>query len=261
MRGLERRWRAAFALGGALLLAGCGDRAGLDRLAALGQGKVARVLGGDAVVLADGRTVRLAGVVAPGAGQAYHDQAVAALSGLVAGREVDLLSGGATKDAYGRVLAQLRRRPDGLWVQGALLDAGAARVRTYADNRALAAPMLEREAGARRKAVGLWALPSFQVLLPQEAARARDFAVVEGRVADVRAGRYGEELALSDGGPGIVLTIPPRAAGDFVAAGKPLLPLKGRLVRARGDIWSDGTMRLDHPELLEVLKQTPPPKP
>ena len=235
-------------------LGGCGDRAAVDGLATFDHGKVARVISGDSVALVDGRTVRLTGVTGPGPGEAYRAQAEAALAGLVAGREIDLLSGGSRKDSYGRVLAQARRRPDGLWIEGALLDAGAVRVQTYADNRALAAPLLEHEAKARRHNAGLWSLPSYQVMLPQEAVGRQGFSIVEGRVAAVRPGRYGEEIVLSDGGPGVVLEIPPRAAGDFVAAGKPLLPLKGWLIRARGDLWSDHTLRLDHPEALEVLK-------
>ena len=249
--------RAAAVLVLSLALAGCGDRAAVERLALIGPGKVAHAISGDTVMLQDGRAVRLTGVTGPSGGAAYAAQAKAALEGLTAGREVELLSGGAKTDPYGRALAQLRRKTDGLWIEGALLDAGAVRVRTYADNRALALEMLEREAKARRKAAGLWGLPSYQVMLPQEAAAAgpQGFAVVEGRAAQVRPGRYGEEILLSDGGPGIVLQIPPRAAGDFVAAGKPLTALKGRLLRARGSLWADRAMRLDHPEALEVLKE------
>jgi len=237
-----------------LMLAACGDRAAIDRLASFGEGKVARVLAADAMVLEDGRTVRLVGITGPAANGAYRGEAQAALEDLVGGREIELLTGGAAKDAYGRTLAHLRRRPDGLWVQGALLDAGAARVRTYADNRALAAEMLEHEARARLTARGLWALPAYRVLLPQEASGLRGFVVAEGRAAAVRAGPAGAEIALSDGGRGIVLRIVPRAVPDFEAAGKAPAALAGRMIRARGTLRADGVIRLDHPESLEVLK-------
>ena len=53
----------------ALLLGGCGTEVALDGLADGGRGVVAEAVSGDAVRLADGRTVRLAGVEAPhGAG-------------------------------------------------------------------------------------------------------------------------------------------------------------------------------------------------
>jgi len=239
-----------------VLLAGC-DRepAALDRLAVTGSGKVARLISADTVMLEDGRSVHLAGVTAPREGQLYGAEAKAALDKLVTGQEVELLSGGARRDAYGRTLAHLRRRKGRVWVQGALLDAGAARVRTYADNRALAAEMLEREAKARRAGKGLWADKTYQVLLPQEAARARGFAIVEGRAAAVTSGRLGDDIGLSDGPPGIEVQIPGRARDDFAAAGKPAAAMKGRLIRVRGTLRADRTLRIDHPELLEVLAE------
>ncbi len=236
-----------------LLVAGCGDQKALDTLAATGSARVRRLVSADAVLLADGRTVRLVGIVGPRIGEPYAAQARAELEKLVVGQDVDLLSGGARQDAYGRTLAHLRRRKGQVWVQGALLDAGAARVRTYADNRALATPMLEREAKARRARKGLWADKAYQVLLPQEARRARGFVIVEGRVARVVSGRFGDDIALSDGPPGIEVQIPGGAKDDFAAAGKRAADLLGKLIRVRGTLRSDGALRIDHPELLEAL--------
>lgn len=239
-----------------MLVAACGgDPAALDRLAVTGSGKVARLISADTVLLEDGRVVRLAGVTAPREGQSHGAAAKAHLDRLVTGQEVDLLSGGARQDAYGRTLAHLRRKRGRVWIQGALLDAGAARVRTYADNRALAAEMLEREARARRAGKGLWADRTYQVLLPQEAATARGFALVEGRAAAVRAGRLGDDIVLSDGPPGVEVQIPGGARDDFAAAGKSAAAMKGRLVRVRGTLRADRTLRIDHPELLEVLAE------
>jgi endonuclease YncB( thermonuclease family) len=246
----------AAALAALVLLAGCErDQAALDRLAATGSGKVARLISADAVRLTDGRTVRLAGVIAPREGEPHGEAARAALDRLLTGQEVELLSGGARQDAYGRTLAHLRRKQGRVWVQGALLDAGAVRVRTYADNRALAGEMLEREAKARRAGKGLWADKANQVLLPQEAARARGFAIVEGRAAAVTSGRLGDDIQLSDGGPGIEVQIPGRARDDFAAADKPAAAMKGKLIRVRGTLRADRTLRIDHPELLEVLAE------
>ena len=238
-----------------MLVGGCGDGADLDRLAVVGEAKVARLVAGDAVVLTDGRTVRVAGIVAPREGDPYAAQARSTLQALVAGQEVELLSGGGRQDAYGRTLAHLRRKKGRVWVQGALLDAGAVRVRTYADNRALAARMLEREAKARLARRGLWADKTYQVLLPQEAARARGFAIVEGRAAAVAGSRLGDDIQLSDGGPGVEVQIPGGARDDFAAAGKPATAMKGKLIRVRGTLRADRTMRIDHPELIEVLTE------
>lgn len=247
--------RLGFLLIAVLLAAGCRDQAALDRLASTGEGKVVRPIAADAVLLEDGRTVRLAGVVAPRAGEPYGAEARAALEKLVAGQTVELLSCGARQDAYGRTLAHLRRKKGRVWVQGALLEAGAARVRTYDDNRALAAEMLEHEARARRAAKGLWADKTYRVLLPQEAVNARGFVLVEGRAAAVRSSRFGDDIVLSDGGPGIEAQIPGGARDDFAAAGRAAAAMKGRLVRVRGTLRADRTMRIDHPELLEVLAE------
>ena len=51
-------------------------------------------------------------------------------------------------------------------------------------------------------------------------ARARGFAIVEGRAAAVTSSRLGDDIALSDGPPGVEVQIPGRARDDFAAAGK-----------------------------------------
>lgn len=234
-----------------LLLAGCGEGAALDRLAGGGRGRVVEVPAGDQVVLDDGETVKLAGLASLRRDDPHADEARAALAALVLGREVELLSGGAARDPFGRKTAHLRIGR--AWVQGEMLEAGAGRVRTFPDQRALASEMLEREAKARIGGRGLWALPAYRVRLPHEARRERGFRIVEGRVDAVRRLGSDRELDLQ----GLPVEIPGRAAADFDAAGKPVAGLAGQLVRVRGAIRS-GVLRLDHPEALEVLKSKTP---
>lgn len=231
----------------ALVLAGCGDDAALDRLAAAGKGRVAEVRAGDVVALAGGEPVKLAGLASFRRGDPHAREARAALEGLVLGKEVELLSGGAARDPFGRRVAHLRLAKGRAWVQGEMLEAGAARVRTFPDQRAMAAQMLEHEARARAGRRGLWSLKAYEVRLPWEAARG--FAVVEGRVSAVRPIGEGFELDMQ----GMRLEIPGRAAGDFAAAGKAAPELSGKLVRVRGTVRYAGGMRLDHPEAVEVL--------
>jgi endonuclease YncB( thermonuclease family) len=233
----------------ALLLAACGQAPGLERLAAGESGRVVQVRSGDSLVLDSGVTVRLAGVEAPWGDQPYADKAREALRRLVEGRQVQLLYGGARRNRYGSTLAQVRIAGGG-WVERTLLRAGAARVRTWSDNRAMAAPMLEAEAYARNRSLGLWALPAYRVLIPREAAGADGFQVVEGRVR----GFDSEALQFDSG---FAAAIEPKAQADFVAAGKAPQALVGRLVRLRGPIryGEDGlALRLDHPEQIELLK-------
>jgi len=234
-----------------LLLAGCGDSAALDRLAPVGRGRVIEVITGDLVILDDGEPVKLAGLASLPARDPYGVEARKALESLVLGDEVELLSGGAARDPFGRRVAHLRVSKGRKWVEGEMLEAGAARVRTFPDNRALAAGMLEREAQARAAERGLWALPAYQVRLPSEARLAHGFHIVEGRVMAVRRIGRGFELDVE----GLTAEISARAGPDFEAAQKPPATLAGKLIRIRGTVRQGPSMRLDHPEAVEVLEE------
>ena len=242
----------------AVLLAGCGPGAALDALPQGGRGRVIEVQAGDALTLDKVGVVRLAGIEAPKDEDPYAVEARAALARLALGRDVELLQGGARQDARGRALAQVRETGRRLWLEGALLRQGAARVRTYPDNRAMAAAMLEEEARARVARRGLWSLPSYQVRLPQEVGPdQRGFLVVEGRVR--RAWRDGGRvfLALDDRPAGFAAEIPFNAQDDFSASGLEPGSLVGRLVRVRGNVFASSAgprLWLDHPEQVEPLR-------
>jgi endonuclease YncB( thermonuclease family) len=248
---------ATLALGLAVGLVGCGDGgAGLDRLAPGEQGRVAEVRSGDVVVLDSGLTVRLAGVEAPRAGEPGADQARAALAGLVRGKRITLSYGGERRDGYGRALAQARLADGRAWVQGALLSKGWVRVRTWADNQAMASAMLDAEAKARRGKLGLWAMPDYSVRLPAEVGReVEGFQIVEGRVRDARDQGEGVRVDLEGEHDGFSVELTRQAAADLAAAGHPVAGLVGKLVRVRGVIRRDGLMRLDHAAAVEVLRE------
>jgi endonuclease YncB( thermonuclease family) len=231
------------------LLAACGDSAALDRLAPMGRGRVVEVISSDLVMLDDGQPVKLAGLAYMPREEPYAAQARAELRRLVLGQEVELLSGGAPQDPFGRRVAHLRTLKGRRWIEGEMLEAGAARVRTFPDNRALAGEMLEREARARIARRGLWALPFYQVRLPSEVRLAHGFAIVEGRVTAVRRYGRGFELDLE----GLRADIPAQAAADFEAAGKSPPSLAGKVIRVRGTIRGGPSIRLDHPEAVEVV--------
>jgi endonuclease YncB( thermonuclease family) len=239
------------------VLAACGDDAALDALSSGGRERVAAVTSGDSLTLADGRRVRLAGVEAPNPGEPHAQEARAALERLARGREVELLYGGARQDAYGRTLAQLRLIDRRVWLEGALLQEGAARVRTWSDNRALASEMLEAEARARRSVRGLWATPAYAVRLPQEVgAEARGFRVVEGRIGATVADGDRIRLGFAESPHGFAAEIPRRGVVDFRVAGVDPAGLVGALVRVRGPVRPTAAgprLWLDHPEQLERL--------
>ncbi|MGZ3273488.1 MAG: thermonuclease family protein [Caulobacteraceae bacterium] len=244
---------AAFALSAGLTA--CGGP-GVDQLAAGPKAIVAEVRSGDAVVLRSGQVVRLAGVEAPKGADPFAVQARDALARLVLGHEVQLMYGGARQDAYGRALAHLKLARGGAWIEKALLEAGDVRVHTWPDNRALARPMLDAEARARLAKRGLWALPAYQVRLPDEAAaRPFGFQVVEGRV--VSAAERGGAVRV-DLERWVEAEVPREAEGAFASSGMALADLPGKLVRIRGFVRpgsGEGLMKLDHPEQVEVLRE------
>ncbi len=257
---MRRGVRTILAIMALAALGGCGQanvfRQGVDQLAPGPRGVVAEVRNGDAVVLKGGQVVRLAGVEAPKGSDPFAAEARDALAKLVLGREVQLMYGGARQDAYGRALAHLKLAHGGAWVEQALLQAGDVRVHTWPDNRALARPMLDAEARARLAHRGLWALPAYQVRLPDEAAaRPFGFQLVEGRVVSAaeRDGAVRVDLERW-----VEAEVPPQVQGAFAASGVTLADLPGKLVRIRGFLRpgsGEGRLVLDHPEQIEVLKE------
>ncbi len=247
------------ALAGAMLalgLPGCGDQVALDGLSVARRAQVASVISGDTLEIDNGERVRLAGVEAPRRGDPYADEAADVLARLAEGRQVELLFSGAHTDPFGRTTAQARVVESRTWLEGALLDAGAVRVRTYPENRALAKVMLAREAKARAARRGLWALDDYRVRLPEELNGGdRGLVIVEGRVE--HAGR------LTDGGVYLDLgqdwrssasaEIPKGALREFRSAGINPMDLQGRLIRIRGAA-RGMRLTLDHPEQMERLK-------
>src|SRR6201996_1951196 len=240
-----RAMAAAAALASAL--AGCGGP-GVDQLAAGPKAVVAEIRAGDAVVLKGGQVVRLAGVESPKGADPFAAEAREALAKLVLGKEVQLMYGGARQDAYGRTLAHLKLARGGAWVEKALLEAGDARVHTWPDNRALARPMLDAEARARLARRGLWALPAYQVRLPDEAAaRPFGFQLVEGRVVSAADRDGAVQVDLERW---VEAEVPREAEGAFASSGLVLVDLPGKLVRIRGLVRpgsGEGLMTLDHP--------------
>lgn len=85
---------------------------------------VAHVVDGDTVDLADGRTVRLAGIDTPEVGECGYEQAKSALEGLVLGRRVVLVASDEDEDQYGRLLRYLEVRRG-----GRVVDAGLRLIR------------------------------------------------------------------------------------------------------------------------------------
>jgi micrococcal nuclease len=127
---------------------------------------VVRVVDGDTIVarLADGRfeRVRYIGMdtpedVKPGVPvQCFSLRAAAANRALVAGRGVRLVPGAEPRDRYGRLLAYVYRRADGLFVNAELVRRGFARTLTIPPNTRYAGRFAALADAARRAGRGLW---------------------------------------------------------------------------------------------------------
>lgn len=258
-------------LAGLFLLAPWGPPAGAAPvlpagLAEGGSAVVAEVMDGDTLVLEDGREVRLVGIQAPKLplGRAgfetwpMAEAARAALAQLALGRPVTLGYGGRRIDRHGRALAHLYR-DDGLWLQGALVARGLARVYSFADNRALVAEMLVLEAAARDGRQGIWGDPWYRIRGADGLAGARDsFQIVEGLVLDAAVVRERGYLNFGrDWKSDFTVSIDPAARRLFEAAGLAVESFEGLRIRVRGWVKSfNGPMiEATHPEQIEVIGQ------
>ncbi len=225
---------------------------------------VVEIVDGDTLVLADGRQVRLVGLLAPKLplgrpgfkAWPLAEEAKAALAGLSLGRAVTLGYGGRRIDRHGRALAHLFDEA-GVWIQGALIDRGMARVYSFADNRALVPELLVREAAARRSARGIWALRAYSVrdaaTIP---AHLSGFELVEGRVVEVATVRKRTYLNFgADWRSDFTITIAPKDRRLFDADGIDPLIYQGKRVRVRGWLKSYNGPLIDatHPEQIEVI--------
>ena len=233
--------------------------------------QVVEVIDGDTLELDDGREVRLVGIQAPKLplGRAgfeawpLAEEAKRALSELILGRRVGLGYGGRRVDRHDRALAHVyvlnTSGAAGLWVQGALLEAGMARVYSFADNRALVADMLARERRARAGRRGIWSDRFYAVRTPERLARhVGSFQLVEGSVLEAAKVKGRIYLNLGeDWKTDFTVTLAPAVRRAFESEGIDPLGYGGQRVRVRGWIKSfNGPMiEASHPEQIEVIEE------
>jgi len=157
-------WIAGFAALAAAGLSCGGTRDGAGP--SVEQGRVVRVVDGDTIVVrtaARTTKVRYIGVDTPETVkpdtpvQCYGEAAHRRNDALVAGRDVVLRFDAERQDRYGRLLAYVYRRADGLFVNAALLRGGYARTLEIAPNTRHLGEFRALAAGARHDARGLWA--------------------------------------------------------------------------------------------------------
>ena len=245
---------------------GSRDAAAFATLAIAETETVVEIVDGDTLVLADGRQVRLVGLQAPKLplgrpgfkAWPLAEDAKAVLGELTLGRAVTLGYGGRRGDRHGRALAHLFDET-GLWIQGALIDRGMARIYSFSDNRALVPEMLAREAAARAAGRGIWALHAYAVRdAAAVPARLSGFELVEGRVAETATVRKRTYLNFgADWRSDFTVSLAPKARKLFEAEGIDPLSYRGKLVRVRGWLksYNGPLIEATHPEQIEVIEE------
>jgi endonuclease YncB( thermonuclease family) len=207
-----------------------------------GEGRVSATIDARTFRMDDGREVRLAGIEAATDGSA-------ALSALVAGRNVALRGETDAPDRYGRQPAFVFVEQAATPVQHQLLAQGEALVSATIADKACAAELVVAEATARRAKRGIWADPA--VIKNAESpgdilARIGQFTVVEGKVLSVR--QAGATTYINFGRRwtrDFAVTISRRMVPAFEAAGIDLKSLENKRIRVRGWIEARGGPRLE----------------
>jgi len=209
-----------------------------------GEGRVGAVIDARSFRMEDGREVRLAGIETVG-----KLDRLAALSALVAGRDVTLHGESDAPDRYGRQPAFVFADQVDTSVQGQLLARGEALFSATVADKACAAELAAAEAIARQAGRGIWAGPA--VIKNAESpgdilARIGQFTVVEGKVLSVR--QAGATFYLNFGRRwtrDFAVTISRRVSLSFEAAGIVLKSLENKRIRVRGFIESRGGPRME----------------
>jgi len=219
-----------------------------------GEGRVAAVIDARSFRLQDGREVRLAGIE-----PVAEKRATAALSAIIAGREVSLRGEDDAPDRYGRQPAFVYLVSSESPVQVDLLAQGEALVSTTVTDRDCAAVLTAAEEAARQARRGTWADPT----AIKNAESSGDilagigrFTVVEGKVLSVR--QAGATTYLNFGRNwtrDFAATISRRMLPAFEAAGIALKSLENRRIRVRGWVEARSGPRIEvlHVGQIEVL--------
>lgn len=171
-------------------------------------GKINKIIDGQTLLLTDGKIVRLTGIDLPidktnpdfdfsfKAKEFLEDTLLSKSSG--AGRDVMVYQTRKAEKGrinrmnhdLGHILVKSLKTEAGekpqIWLQGALIERGFARVYTEPTNPELNDVMLTDEAKARDAGIGLWAKDSpFTLITPDQAAeQLGDFVVLQGSIVN-----------------------------------------------------------------------------
>ena len=221
---------------------------------------------GATVRLADGRELRIVGVVAPNeldGDDTAMRRATQALDGLVVGKRLALYGKPDNKDRYGRLVVQAALVDEPRWIAAELVARGELRVAPETGAPACTESLLVHERAARTAGLGVWADSRFAVqdanALDALLAAAGRFAVIEGTVR--RVGESGRRLFLDFGvrySRDFTVVVPRTARAAFEAAGVDLKQARGKRMRARGVLytWGGPALEVYGPAAIEFLPES-----
>ena len=245
-RTFRRAWLAGLVT--TLAIAAAPLRAAPCAFEAQGEGRVAEVVDGRSFRLSDGREIKLAGIE-PASSDMTKAGRAAALSAILANKDVTLHGGDDTPDRYGRQSAFVFLANDDTPVQSRLLADGAALVSTEIADKDCAGALTTAEAAARAAKKGIWAGPA--VIKNAEStddilAGIGRFMLVEGKVLSVR--QAGATTYLNFGRRwtrDFAVTISRRMLPAVETAGVAVKSLENRRIRVRGWVEARPGPRID----------------
>lgn len=229
-----------------LLSGGVQARAAACSFESQGEGRVSAVIDARTFRLEDGREVRLTGIESAATDKA---KGAAALSAIIAGRDVTLRGVDDAPDRYGRQPAFVFPEGSDTPVQSELLSRGEALASAEVTDRDCAGLLAAAEAGARQAKKGTWADPTAikNAESPGDIlAGIGRFAVVEGKVLSVRTA--GATTYLNFGRNwtrDFAVTISRRVVPALETAGIAVKSLENRRIRIRGWVEARGGPRIE----------------
>ena len=122
----------------------------------VGTARVAWVIDGDTVILADRTHIRLIGINTPEKGECYYNQATAQTKSLLFAKGVTLEKDLNPFDRYGRTLAYIYLKNNSVSVNEKLLEQGAGVFSLDTVNIKYQTRLIQAAETARLKPMGLW---------------------------------------------------------------------------------------------------------
>jgi len=162
---------------------------------------VARIIDGDTIELEGGDRLRLLAIDTPEKGEPLYAEASAMLERLALGRDARIEFAGRRRDGYGRLLGYLFI--DTLYINKTVIDSGLGYVYLFKDtdlNSPLIETLLESQASAIQRDVGLWAIEREpEVVYYQKEGSFRLHRPGCSAVGDLVPGRYQEFSTREEG--------------------------------------------------------------